>query len=229
MNLAASLDAKGFVIVPKVLDDSTCDALRTVLGDVNGAGSRGMLRIPEVAELAQTILANVARPHLLSNPVPVRGIYFDKRPETNWLVAWHQDLTLALRAQVESPGFGPWSVKEGVPHVQPPIPLLEQMLAVRLHLDDANAENGALRVLPGTHRLGRLSAESIQKYRETHDEVLCEAKAGDVLLMRPLLLHASSRSTSTRRRRVLHLEYAGFTLPTPLEWHEAPCQTTCGL
>ena len=222
MNLAASLDAEGFVIVPKVLDDAACDALRAVLGDVNGAGSRGMLRIPEVAELAQTILANVARLHLPSNPVPVRGIYFDKRPETNWLVAWHQDLTLALRAQVETPGFDPWSVKEGVPHVQPPIPLLEQMLAVRLHLDDANAENGALRVLPGTHRLGRLSAESIQRCRETHDEVLCEAKAGDVLLMRPLLLHASSRSTSPSRRRVLHVEFAGFSLPPPLEWHEAP-------
>ncbi|MBB5032560.1 phytanoyl-CoA dioxygenase family protein [Prosthecobacter vanneervenii] len=224
MNLAASLDADGYVIVPNVLDDSACDGLRSALGDATGAGSRGMLHIPVVADLAQNILAGLVRPHLPSDPVPVRGIYFDKRPETNWLVAWHQDLTLALRAPVESPGFGPWSVKDGVPHVQPPVPLLEQMLAVRLHLDDANAENGALRVLPGTHRLGRLSAESIQQCRETHCEVLCEARAGDVLLMRPLLLHASSRSTSTSRRRVLHVEFAGFYLPPPMEWHEAPCQ-----
>lgn len=225
MNFASHLDAHGFVIVPNVLDASARHALAALLGDANGAGSRGMLRVREVAELAQSLLADLVSPYLAFNPVPVRGIYFDKRPETNWLVAWHQDLTLALKEQTEMTGFGPWSVKEGVPHVQPPMMLLEQMLAVRLHLDDADAGNGALRVLPGTHRLGRLSAEAIQGCRETREEVLCEAKAGDVLLMRPLLLHASSRSSSPRRRRVLHIEYAGFELPAPLEWHEAPCQS----
>lgn len=225
MNIASSLDAHGFAIVPNVLDSSACHALATLLGDASGAGSRGMLRVREVSVLAQSLLADLVRAYLPLGPIPVRGIYFDKRPETNWLVAWHQDLTLALKEQIEMTGFGPWSVKEGVPHVQPPMILLEQMLAVRLHLDDADAGNGALRVLPGTHRLGRLSAEDIRSCRETHAEVLCEAKAGDVLLMRPLLLHASSRSFSPRRRRVLHIEYAGFQLPAPLEWHEAPCQS----
>ena len=224
MNLAHNLDTHGFVIAPNVLDESACQALAVLLGDANGAGTRGMLRLQEVAVLAQSLLADLVRPHVPLSPIPVRGIYFDKRPETNWLVAWHQDLTLALNEKVEVPGFGPWSMKEGVPHVQPPMRLLEQMLAVRLHLDDTDADNGALRVLSGTHRLGRLNAEAIQSCRETQEEVLCEAKAGDVLLMRPLLLHASSRSTSLRRRRVLHIEFAGFQLPKPLEWHEAPCQ-----
>lgn len=225
MNITSSLDAHGFAIVPNVLDSSACHALATLLGDANGAGTRGMLSVREVASLAQSLLADLVRAYLPLGPIPVRGIYFDKRPETNWLVAWHQDLTLALKEQIEMTGFGPWSVKEGVPHVQPPMILLEQMLSVRLHLDDADAGNGALRVLPGTHRLGRLSAEDIRSCRETHAEVLCEAKAGDVLLMRPLLLHASSRSSSSRRRRILHIEYAGFQLPEPLEWHEAPCQS----
>jgi len=152
----------------------------------------------------------------------MRGIYFDKRPETNWLVAWHQDLTLALKERVEVPGFGQWSMKDGVPHVQPPVELLEQMLTVRLHLDDADESNGALRVLAGTHRLGRLTAEQIQRCRETHEEVFCKAKAGDALLMKPMLLHASSRSTSERSRRVLHIEFAGFQLPMLLDWHEPP-------
>ncbi len=225
MNIASNLDTRGFAIVPNVLDAAGCHAMASLLGDASGAGTRGMLRIQEVAALAQRLLADLVRPHLPDKPVPVRGIYFDKRPETNWLVAWHQDLTLALKEKAEVPGFGPWSVKEGVPHVQPPMKLLEQMLTVRLHLDDTDADNGALRVLSGTHRLGRLSAEAIQNCRETHEEVLCEAKAGDVLLMRPLLLHASSRSSSARRRRVLHIEFAGFSLPDPLEWHEAPCQS----
>ncbi len=226
MNLASNLDTHGFAIVPNVLDASACHSLASLLGDTNGAGTRGMLRIHEVAALAQSLLADLVRPHLPAAPVPVRGIYFDKRAETNWLVAWHQDLTLALKKQAEVSGFGPWSMKEGVPHVQPPMQLLEQMLAVRLHLDDTDSSNGALRVLSGTHRLGRLSAEAIRSCRETHEEVLCEAKAGDVLLMRPLLLHASSRSSSARRRRVLHIEFSGFPLPEPLEWHEAPCHSS---
>ncbi|WP_395731340.1 phytanoyl-CoA dioxygenase family protein [Prosthecobacter sp.] len=223
MNTTSSLDNRGFAIVPKVLDASACHAMASLLGNATGAGTRGMLSNPKVAEFAKSSLAELVRPHLSCGPMPVRGIYFDKRPETNWLVAWHQDLTLALKEQVEVTGFGPWSVKEGVPHVQPPMQLLEQMLTARLHLDDTDSSNGALRVLSGTHRLGRLSAEAIQSCRETHEEVLCEAKAGDVLLMRPLLLHASSRSSSAGRRRVLHIEFAGFPLPAPLEWHEAPC------
>jgi len=224
MNLASNLDTHGFATVPNVLDADACDALASLLGDANGAGTRGMLRIHEVAALAQSLLAELVRPHLPDKPAPVRGIYFDKRPETNWLVAWHQDLTLAFKRQVEVSGFGPWSVKEGVPHVQPPMQLLERMLTVRLHLDDTDSSNGALRVLSGTHRLGRMSAEAIRSCRETHEEVLCEAEAGDVLLMRPLLRHASSRSSAPRRRRVLHIEFAGFPLPELLEWHEAPCQ-----
>lgn len=220
MTASDKLDAEGFIIVPQVLDPEACDVLRDLLGNAQGAGTRGMLRIPEVMHLAKSLLADVVRPYLPAPPIPVRGIYFDKRPETNWLVAWHQDLTLALKVRAEVPGWGPWSSKEGVPHVQPPIALLEPMLTVRLHLDDADEANGALRVLAGTHRLGRLAAESIAKCRETHAEVICAAQAGDALLMRPLLLHASSRSTSERRRRVLHIEYAGFDLPEPLEWHE---------
>ncbi len=170
-------------------------------------------------KLARSLLTDLVRPHLPSEPVPVRGIYFDKRPETNWLVTWHQDLTLAVAERVEMLGFGPWSVKDGIPHVQPSVDLLEQMLTVRLHLDDADSDNGALRVLPGTHRMGRLNAESITRCRETHAEVVCTAQTGDALLMRPLLLHASSRSVSERRRRVLHIEFAGFSLPPQLEWH----------
>lgn len=220
MNYVTELNAHGFSSVPMVLDPEACADLRDLLGDSDGAGTRGMLQVPEVMKLAQTLLVDLVRPLLPPKPIPVRGIYFDKRPEKNWLVAWHQDLTLALKERVEVSGFGPWSVKEGVPHVQPPVGLLEQMISVRLHLDDTDATNGALRVLPGTHRLGRLNAEAIRRCRETCKEVSCEAKAGDVLLMRPLLLHASSHSTSERRRRVLHIEFAGFDLPAPLAWNE---------
>src|SRR5205809_630917 len=98
--------------------------------------------------------------------------------------------------KADAPGFGPWSVKDGVPHVQPPVHLLEQMLTTRLHLDDCDETNGALRVLPGSHRLGRLSGERIRQLRGRHPDHVCHLSAGDALLMRPLLLHASSRSRS---------------------------------
>lgn len=212
----------GFVLTPHVVGLHERSTLIEQLGPVDGAGRRRMLAIPAVVELAySTSLIDLLRPHAARTPRPVRAIYFDKSPEANWLVAWHQDMTIAVGAQADIPGFGPWSVKQGVPHVQPPVGFLEQMLAVRLHLDDADQANGALRVLPGTHRLGRLSAVQIQSLQAERAEHVCVAGAGDVLLMRPLLLHASRRSTSGRPRRVLHIEYSGCNLPPGLEWHES--------
>lgn len=215
------LATEGFALVPGVLSCAECSGWITALGPVDGAGRRGLLAQPDVAALALSPrLLDLVRPHLFAKPVPVRAIYFDKSPDANWLVPWHQDLTLALRRQGDVPGFGPWTVKDGVPHVQPPAPYLQRMLTVRLHLDDADETNGALRVLPGTHLMEKLTASQIQDLRTRVPESLCTASAGDALLMRPLLLHASGRSTTDRHRRVLHIEYAALSLPAGLEWTE---------
>jgi hypothetical protein len=217
----------GFEIVRGVLDEPALEILRDAVGNAAAAGRRGMLSLPAVADIARAPeLMALVRPHFAMQPRPVRALLFNKMPEANWLVSWHQDLTIAVRERVETPGFEAlgyraWSVKEGVPHVQPPCELLARMLTVRLHLDDADETNGALRVLPESHQFGRLPAEQIAELREQGNEVVCLAAAGDALLMRPLLLHASSRSTNGRPRRVLHIEYAGFELPAPLAWHEA--------
>jgi hypothetical protein len=216
------IEQHGFSIVSRVIGITEQQELLSTLGPVSGAGRRGLLALPAVAAFARSArLLDLIRPHLPSEPFPVRAIYFDKSPEANWLVSWHQDLTLALRARAVVPGFGPWSTKDGIPHVQPPVEFLQQMLTVRLHFDDADESNGALRVLPGSHRLGRLSSERIQELRSQQPDFLCAMSVGDALLMRPLLLHASSRSTSTRHRRVFHIEYAAFSLPPGLHWQEA--------
>lgn len=216
------IEEHGFAIVRRVLEASECQELLSSLGQVLGAGERGILALPAVAALARSErLLNLVRPHFSCEPAPVRAIYFDKSAKKNWLVVWHQDMTLALRQRVEVTGFGLWSIKDGIPHAQPPTEFLEQMLTVRVHLDDADESNGALRVIPGSHRGGRVSAERIRELRAQHPEFLCSAGAGDALLMRPLLLHASGRSTSIQHRRVLHIEYAGFALPPELQWHEA--------
>ena len=222
LTIESRVDEDGFSIVREVATAAEVLELCAALGAATKAGRRGLLAEPFVAEWARSArFLNLARPHLAAEPRPVRAIYFDKSPETNWLVPWHQDLTVALLEPHEVLGFGPWSVKDGIPHVQPPVQLLEQMLTIRLHLDDADEMNGALRVLPGTHRVGRVSADRIQALRAGQPEFLCAVPAGGVMLMRPLLLHASSRSTSARHRRILHIEYAGFPLPMPLQWHEA--------
>ncbi len=216
------IEQHGFAIIPRVLAPAERAQLLSALGEVHGAGRRGLLAQSAVANLARSPrLLALVQPHVPAEPRPVRAIYFDKSSATNWSVPWHQDLTLAIRARAEVPGFGPWSTKDGIPHVQPPVELLEQMLTVRLHFDDADESNGALRVLPGSHHFGRLGAERVQTLRTEQADVLCAVTAGDALLMRPLLLHASSRSTSGRHRRVLHIEYAGFALPSGLAWHEA--------
>ncbi|HXI53928.1 MAG TPA: phytanoyl-CoA dioxygenase family protein [Candidatus Saccharimonadales bacterium] len=129
-------------------------------------------------------------------------------------------LSIAVAERREAPGFRGWSVKQGVLHVQPPADILERMLTLRLHLDDCGPHNGPLRVLGGSHRHGRLSDEAIETLCRKGAEVACLVRAGGVLLMRPLLLHASSRAERPGRRRVLHLEYAASPLPHGLRWFE---------
>lgn len=214
----------GCALVSNVLDEAQCQMAIAALGPVKGAGRRGLLAEPWAAELAtsQTLL-RIVRPHLQQEPAAVRAIYFDKSANANWLVPWHQDLTLALAAKAEHADYGPWSVKAGVTHAQAPAAALEKMITIRLHLDDTGVDDGPLRVLAGSHKHGVLSAEQIVKLRQAGEanEVVCTAGRGDVMLMRPLLLHASGKSTSERHRRILHIEYAGFDLPAPLAWHES--------
>ena len=134
---------------------------------------------------------------------------FDKSPVSNWLVVWHQDTALPLRVRREIPGWGPWSLKDGVNYGHAPASALEQVLALRLHLDDSVAENGPLRVLPGTQTLGVLSDEALHSLSTQIASVDCLVTRGGVLAMRPLVVHASSKSHSTAPRRVLHIEAVG--------------------
>jgi ectoine hydroxylase-related dioxygenase (phytanoyl-CoA dioxygenase family) len=166
---------------------------------------------PSTLALARAAIGHGAR--------PVRALLFDKRVDANWRVTWHQDVSIAVREQVDLPGFGPWSEKDGVVHVQPPAEILEGMIALRLHLDPCGAENGPVRVLPGSHRAGKLRESEYEGWRARVAEVPCLADRGDVLLMRPLLLHASAPASAPDHRRVLHVEYAAGPLPDPLHWH----------
>ena len=185
-------------------------------------GVRNLLdRSAAVRALAQsTPIRSLVEPILGPNARAVRGILFDKTPDANWKVIWHQDLTIAVRARHEVDGFGPWSLKDGVTCVQPPLSVLEEMLAVRIHLDDCGLSNGPLRVIAGSHRQGRLGAEAIERIRAESRESVVTAGLGEAIVMRPLLLHASAPAESPGRRRVVHIELCAKELPPPLAWHE---------
>ncbi|MCH9647285.1 MAG: phytanoyl-CoA dioxygenase family protein [Deltaproteobacteria bacterium] len=191
-------------------------------GNTDSGGVRNLLqRSKVVAQLCRAgKLQEIANDAIGVGSRAVKATLFDKKLGANWKVPFHQDLTIAVQARHEAPGFGPWSTKEGIPHVQAPTEILDSMVALRLHLDDCPANNGALRVIPGSHRLGRLPHESISRLRQGDRETLCEASAGDVWLMKPLLFHASSRSDQPTHRRVLHVEYSAMTLPAGLRWAE---------
>lgn len=171
---------------------------------------QGIAQHPRVCEIVSAVLGDTA--------FLVRATLFDKTPAANWRVPWHQDLTIAVDQRMDIQGFGPWSVKNGVVHVQPPSEILERMITVRVHLDACPAANGALRVMPGTHRLGRVDQNSVSQRIDEQRASVCEAGRGDALVMRPLLLHASSSSNQPTHRRVLHFDYANEPLGHGLNW-----------
>ncbi|MFC4158135.1 phytanoyl-CoA dioxygenase family protein [Chitinimonas lacunae] len=216
------LSEGGYQLLPGQLDAEQCDYLKTVLSRIppERAGRRNILEsCPEIWPLVEAgNLYAPVRARLGPQARLVRALYFDKTAARNWQVGWHQDLSIAVSEAAELPGFSAWSSKAGVVHVQPPDALLARMLTVRLHLDPADRDNGALWVLPGSHRQGRLAEEGIDAATALGEPVLIAAAAGDVLLMRPLLLHASRKALTAARRRVLHLEYSADELPAPLRW-----------
>jgi ectoine hydroxylase-related dioxygenase (phytanoyl-CoA dioxygenase family) len=221
-----NLDREGFAIIPGAVDDAVRLELLSEVGQSVSsvaAGVRDITRkIESVGRLAHSdTMRALVEPVLGPDARLVRSILFNKNADANWQVAWHQDLAIAVQQRKEIAGFVSWSSKNGTPHVQPPVRILEQMLNVRLHLDAADEMNGALWVSPGSHHLGRIPANeaaAAAKHLGTH---LCTVAAGDVLLFRPLTLHASKKAISDRPRRVIHLEFAGVSLPPPLEWSEA--------
>ena len=148
----------------------------------------------------------------------VKAMYFDKPSLLNWRVAWHQDLLINVNRRTALPGFGPWTRKPEGLSVQPPVAVLENICVLRLHLDDCDADNGALKVAPGSHRHGVVPAVAMAAL--VTEPTVCAVPAGNVMLTKPLLLHASSPHTSDRPRRVLHLEFSSVKLPHGLDWRE---------
>lgn len=236
---AAQVERDGFAVVERVVEPTMVDELTAAVereadrakaeGDKPGYAFRDLFTaVPETRDLLQHAgVVALVRSVLGRDAFAVRGLLFDKIDGANWHVGWHQDQAIAVNhkhAPEGSPGavtgFGPASVKNGTPHTRAPADVLQQMLAVRLHLDDCGESNGPLRCAPGSHLAGRLDpAQSLDAVKHCGERT-CTVGRGGAVLMRPLTLHASSPADSPSHRRVVHLEFANCELPDPLDWHE---------
>lgn len=173
------------------------------------AGARHVLGVPMVRALAaDPRMIRLAAQFVGPAPVQFRATLFDKSPTSNWLVVWHQDTALPMKTRVDDPTWLSWSTKAGVLYAHAPAWALETVVALRLSLDDSTLTNGPLRVLPNTHLKGLLTHDQIQELARQVAPIDCVAAAGGVVAMRPLTVHASSKSIDDRPRRVLHIEYA---------------------
>ncbi|HLL99510.1 MAG TPA: phytanoyl-CoA dioxygenase family protein [Pyrinomonadaceae bacterium] len=224
MNASAELNETGFAILKNVLDEATILSLKRDLFAVTSEksesayGVRNLLNLsPGVRKFSESeTVRNPAESFLGKEAKVVRAIFFNKTPDANWKVPWHQDLTIAVREKRETAGFTAWTRKGGIWHAQAPDSILRKMLTLRFHLDDADETNGALKAVAGSHRR-RLSSAEVQKLPKPF--VLCRASKGDLMLMRPLVVHSSSAGTSPKNRRVIHLEMAAENLPNNLDWY----------
>lgn len=223
-NRKDKIERDGFCVIAPWMDVSVLANFRDICEGLIQQSAKAGTRSPYAHSVELRTLINSSGVSALVGDVlgadafVARSILFDKRAAANWAVTWHQDTTIAVQERRDVVGFGPWSVKEGIPHVRPPAYVLESMIAVRIHLDDCDRENGALYVVPGSHKLGIMQEASIAKHVEHGPIEICEVPAGGIMLMRPLLLHASKKSVHLGRRRVLHLEFAQDALPDDLKW-----------
>jgi ectoine hydroxylase-related dioxygenase (phytanoyl-CoA dioxygenase family) len=223
MTWLARIDADGFAILPTVFSRAYVDRILHEVIQLSPARSRAGVRhalaLNPVAEIARhSLLIEIARGVLGDDALPYRATLFEKSAAANWLVVWHQDTALPLRSRLDVHGWGPWSVKERVLYAHAPTSALSQVLALRVHLDNSTADNGPLRVLPRTHNLGVLSDCSIHELSTRIAPFDCVAPKGGVVAMRPLIVHASSKSPIEMPRRVVHIEYAASeSIADPLQ------------
>ncbi len=206
--LVAAIEAQGFAVLEDFLPRSLVEELIRRVEELPAESEvsrlrrgvvfarRSLLALPFVRELVELPLVRGAVDAVARGAIPVRAILFDKTESVNWTVPWHQDRSIAVREKIETPGFGPWSCKAGVIHVQPPEDVLRKMLTLRFHLDACGKENGPLRVIPNTHRR-ILSPGELEGVVAAEPQVACTTDAGGLVMMRPLILHASSPATAT--------------------------------
>lgn len=221
----------GFVVAEKIFTDKEIDDLLFAISQADTSKPTfrkttdlfAIRQFLKEVPAAQEIVFNGSLKQLINELFGdeyfvVKSIYFDKPESSNWFVSYHQDLTISVDKKLDVEGFGPWTTKQNQFAVQPPLNILQDNFTIRVHLDNTNEENGALKVIPTSHLKGIYRPETIDWTTET--EISCNVKKGGVMFMKPLLLHSSGRTTNNSKRRVLHIEFSRSLLPANLSWVE---------
>lgn len=216
--ISNQLEQEGWAVFPSSLKPSLLQTLRDSVFTEGAAGKRCLLDDKNVRLAAMSVRKTLIDTGICHQASAIQAIAFDKTAGTNWKVTWHQDLMFPFATPATEPGFDVPCKKEGIDYARPPVAILENLLAVRLHLDDCDLTNGPLRVCPGSHRQGIIPSRDAADYVLTHTEVTCLAAEGELLLMRPLTLHCSSPAIEPRHRRVLHFVYYSGP-PLLIHWH----------
>jgi ectoine hydroxylase-related dioxygenase (phytanoyl-CoA dioxygenase family) len=219
-----SIQENGFTVINNIFSDEEIEKIGEVIQNIDTSREtfrksddlfaiRQFLKeIPEVNDLIfneniKTIIKEIFGEQYFV----VKSIYFDKPEKSNWYVAYHQDLTISVDKKFEIENFGPWTTKQNQFAVQPPLDILENIFTIRIHLDDTDEHNGALKVVPKSHSNGIYRPETIDWSVET--EAICSVEKGGVMIMKPLLLHGSNRTTNGKKRRIIHIEFSDKGLP----------------
>ena len=232
------LEKLGFAIVAGVISEWEITEIIRIISNTDTSGSifrkskdlfairQFFKHVPDVADIIMASkLKEIIGETFGQDYFVVKSIYFDKPPSSNWFVSYHQDLTISVKERGSFAGFGPWTVKEDQFSVQPPLKILEDNITVRIHLDHTSRDNGALKIIPGSHLKGVYRPETIDWTIER--EIDCEVPVGGAMIMKPLLLHSSGRTINNERRRVVHVEFSRSILPEGLEWSELINKSLC--
>lgn len=222
---------EGFTIINSIYSEDEINKMNNLIQNIDSSREtfrkskdlfaiRQFLKeIPEIHELVfNNKLKNIISETLGKDYFVVKSIYFDKPETSNWYVAYHQDLTISVDKKIGLENFGPWTTKQNQFSVQPPLRILENICTIRIHLDDTDENNGALKVIPKSHLKNIYRPETIDWNSEI--EYMCKVEKGGIMMMKPLLLHGSNRTTNGKRRRVIHIELSNVELPKELNWSE---------
>jgi ectoine hydroxylase-related dioxygenase (phytanoyl-CoA dioxygenase family) len=234
MNYSNQINSEGFAIIEAIYSDTEIEKIISEIEKrTNNTTDNSTFRksddlfairqfhkeIPEtLSYVFNQNLMEIIKTNFGENYFITKSIYFDKPEKSNWFVSYHQDLTISVDKKIEVDHFENWTVKQNQFAVQPPKEILENNFTIRIHLDKTTKENGALKVLNASHNKGISRVENINLNEEI--ETICEVEKGGIMIMKPLLFHASNKTTNNKRRRVIHIEFSNQELPNELEWSE---------
>ena len=222
--MKTELDKRGYTIIESIYSNKEVDEILSYLDSKNFSGQFGVREfLYQNSDIAKKVftkkLLEVIKQIAPNCKKSIKSIYFDKPPSSNWIVNWHQDLTVNLQNRLEINGYKNWRENDERIVAQPNKELLESIFTIRIHLDDCTKENGALRVIEESHLNGAIDITEWIKTK-IGQETICEVTKGGVLIMKPLVLHSSRRTENRMNRRVIHIEFTDQELPIGLKWKE---------